>query len=155
MFRVGFFLFVFLAGCMPQGSGPSPRAVLVISSDEYSLSKIVETIDSIGSPLGTRIDKSQETIEIGESSQPRFSQFEIAYWYPSNGSEYYGVALVKWIPGFEDMSDRYFIDVYAADEACSLCGGVKLVLQNSGIKYLSACERPDISTEYEKFRCDI
>lgn len=53
-----------LAGCspMPSPGGPSPRAVLVVSSKAYSLQSILATLDSIGGALGSRIDKSKETI---------------------------------------------------------------------------------------------
>jgi uncharacterized protein len=43
-------------------------------------------------------------------------------WYPDNGSDYYGVGLVQWIPGGDDTNDRGFIEVYANDEHCALCG---------------------------------
>jgi hypothetical protein len=147
-----------IVGCMPQGSGPSPRAVLVISSKDYSLEKVLEPLESLHDLLKSKIDKKQETIEVGGRAVPEFAQYEIAYWYPQGGSNIYGVGLVKWAsdlkgPDAVAMSQRYFVEVYAEDDACALCASVKRSFLQHNISYFSACENPKTSTAYEKIRC--
>jgi hypothetical protein len=151
-------LWLLVAGCMPQGSGPSPRAVLVVSSRDYPLQRVVEPLESLGGTIGPKKDKSTETLDVGAKQVPQFSQYEIAYWYPQNGSDIYGVALIKWVSDLkgawaETMRDRYFIEVYSQDEACSLCRSVKAVLSEHKVSYFSACDNPTSSTQYEKVRC--
>lgn len=79
--------------------------------------------------------------------------YEVAYWYPDSGSDYYGVALIKWMHGGEDTNDRYFIEVYAKDKDCSLCGTVRDALDGHQVSYFSACDHLNQSTQYEKARC--
>jgi hypothetical protein len=147
-----------LAACIPQGGGPSPRALLVISSENYSLEQVLGTLDSLSPTLDARIDKKVETIQVGESKIPRYQQYDIAYWYPQNGSDTYGVAIVKWVsnlngPDAKTMTNRYFIDVYADDTQCALCSAVKDALAKREISFFSACERPDQRSTHESIRC--
>jgi hypothetical protein len=142
-----------VSGCTPSGGGPSPRAVLVVSSRDYSIDRVLEPLDSIRGVLGSRVDKSKQTIEVGDRKLPQFPMYQVAYWYPDNGSDYYGVAVVKWVTDGEDTNDRYFIDVYAEDESCSLCGVVKAALDEHHVSYFSACDNPTKSTRHEKMRC--
>jgi hypothetical protein len=142
-----------LSACVPSGSGPTPRAVLVISSDEYTIERILEALDAVPGALGARVDKSKETISVGDRTLQRFPMYQEAYWYPFRRSEYYGIGIVKWVPGGEETDDRYFIDVYADDDGCSLCGAVKDTFDQRGVKYFSACEHPDRSTKFERIRC--
>jgi hypothetical protein len=144
-----------ILGCMPQGSGPSPRAVLVISSKDYSPEKVLEPLESLHDLLESKVDKKQET---SGRAIPQFDQYEIAYWYPQGGSNIYGVSLVKWVshlkgPDSETMSQRYFVEVYAQDEACALCASVKRSFLQHNISYFSACENRKTSIAYEKIRC--
>jgi hypothetical protein len=134
-----------LSGCMPS-SGPSPRAVLVIPSNQYDLPQVLEALDAVPG-LGARVDK-----------KPEFQIYETAYWYPRGGSDTYGVAVVRWASdlkgdGSEDMTNRYFVDVYAKEEACPLCASVKATLKGRNIKFVAACENPKKSTAYERIRC--
>jgi hypothetical protein len=145
-----------VTGCMPQSGGPSPRAVLEVSSIDYPLSRIVQQVESVHS-LGPRVDKSAEIIEVGGRKVPQFSQYEIAYWYPQSASDIYGVALVKWVsdlngPDAKTIRDRYFIEVYSQDESCSLCDSIKRALSEQRVSYFSACDSPN-RTAYEKSRC--
>jgi hypothetical protein len=127
------------------GGGPSPKAVLVISSKEYPLERILEPLESLQGSVGPRLDKSLHL-------------HEIAYWYPSKGSDIYGVGVAKYVSdlkgvGAEEMRDRYFVEVYAWDKGCSLCNSVKAALSARNVSYFSACENATASTEYEKIRC--
>jgi hypothetical protein len=137
--------FLILAGCMPQ-SGPSPKAMFVISSSEYDLARVLEALDAVPD-LGRRVDK-----------KPEFDYYESAYWYSDKGSQIYGVGLVKWPEDLEgdgtsEMKDRYFVDVYATDGACALCKSVKASLTAHHISFFSACENPKKSTAFERIRC--
>jgi hypothetical protein len=84
--------------------------------------------------------------------------YEMAYWYPRKGSKTYGVALVKYVSdlkgsGAEEMTHRYFVEVYAQDKECTLCNSVKTAFLQRHVSYFSACDNPDKSTGYEKMRC--
>jgi hypothetical protein len=142
-----------VSACMPSGGGPSPRAVLVISSRDYPVEQVVGVLDSTPRSLDARVDKSKETRVVGNQTLPRFPMYEVAFWYPFNRSDFYGVALVKWFPGGEETNDRYFVDVYAEDAGCSLCSAVKAAFDEHHIAYFSACEHPENSTKYERIRC--
>ena len=131
-------------GC--SSSGPSPRAVLVVPSSQHNLSQVLEALDAVPG-LGTRVDKKTE-----------FEIYGSAYWYPRGGSDTYGVAVVRWGSdlqgaGVEDMKNRYFVDVYSEDKACSLCEPVKAALRSRNIWFLSAWENPKKSTAFERTRC--
>ena len=145
-----------IAGCVPQSDSPSPRAVFVVSSTDYTQEKLLASLDAAFQP---RIDKTLETIEWSDGRKtPRFSHFEIAYWYPYQDSDLYGVALVKWASrltgqGTEEMRDRYFIDVYAEDGPCTLCSITRKALLAQEIAFRAPCEDPQSSTSYEKVRC--
>jgi hypothetical protein len=113
------------------GGGPSPNAVLVIRADAYPITDVLEPLDALTPLLDRRIDKRPEPL------------YSSAYWYPHQGSEIYGVALVEWEQdlkgsGIEDMKNRYFVEVYAKDEACSLCTAVKSSLAKHHIQFFSA-----------------
>ena len=132
-----------LPGCMPS-SGPSPNAVLVIDSKNYPVSQLLAPLDSMRS-LDARIDK-----------RGKFPIYDTAYWYSADGSAIYGVSLVEWRPDIQgewaqDVKARYFIEIYAKDKTCAMCGAVKKSLERSHIRFRSACERP--STAYERTRC--
>jgi hypothetical protein len=79
--------------------------------------------------------------------------YAVAYWYPDAGSDYYGVGLVRWAAGGEDTDDRYFVEVYAEDKSCSLCGTVRNALDEHHVSYFSACDNPEKSTRLERIRC--
>ncbi|TCK16985.1 hypothetical protein DFR30_0205 [Thiogranum longum] len=144
---------ILVSGCLPQSGGPSPKAVLVVSSERYQPDQVLKSLDSIGDSLDKKIDKKEEVIEIGETKYRKYDYYEIAYWYPNNGSKYYGVSLVKWMRGDEETDNRYFIDVYSEGEKCELCNTVKSALDQFKIEYYSACEKSNTRTEYEKIRC--
>ena len=154
-------LLVFLSclfGCGSESSPPSPRAVLVVSSNDYSPSQVMRSIDSLRGSLGPKIDKAADTVDVGGKAIRRFAQYQIAYWYPFAGSDFYGVAVVKWVSdlkgkGADEMRDRYFIEVYARDESCELCNSVKSALAEHQISYFSACDHPGARSEYERIRC--
>ena len=141
-----------------SGGGPSPKAVLVISSKEYPLQRILETLEALRGSIGPGLDKTLETIELGDKKIPRFHNHEVAYWYPYKGSDIYGVAVAKYVSslkgvGADEMRDRYFVEVYAWDRACSLCDSVKAALSARNVSYFSACENTSSATDYEKIRC--
>jgi hypothetical protein len=128
--QVPLLLSLCLFGCMPQSGGPSPRAVLVSPSQDYAVEKILEPLASLGTLLGSRIDKKLETIIVGGNAMSRFSQYELAYWYPHEGSDIYGVAVIRWDsklhgPDADTIVNRYFVEVYAPDAECSLCQAVR------------------------------
>lgn len=128
-----------------SGSGPSPRAVLVISSKDYPLARVLEPLDSLRGSIGSRVGKS-------------LHNHEIAYWYPLKGSDIYGVGVAKFAAtlkgvGAEEMRDRYFVEVYAQDIGCSLCDSVKAALSARNVSFFSACEKATATTEYEKILC--
>ena len=86
--------------------------------------------------------------------------YKQAYWYPSSGSDTYGIALVEWDTATWENDDHqmdgsYFIDIYSADKECFLCAQLKLVLSQSQVKFNSPCEMQDNLTKYEQIRCDI
>ena len=134
-----------LVGCMPQ-SGPSPKAMFVISSNDYALLRVLEALDAVPA-LDDRVDK-----------KPDFNYYESAYWYSHKASQIYGVGVVKWPAdlkgdGTEEMKGRYFVDVYAKDDACSLCSSVKASLITHKVSFFSACDNPRKSTAFERIRC--
>jgi len=144
------------AGCALGGGGPAPRAVFVIASTQHPLEKVLAALDAV---YAIRIDKKKETITLSDKKEiPRFSHFEVAYWYPLDGSDVYGVALVKWRSdlkgeGADEMKDRLFVDVYATDKGCALCSTTREALKAHGISFRSPCESPESSTKYEQIRC--
>ena len=142
-----------ILGCspIPQGSGPSPNQILVVSASSYPAQKILESIGTAELGLDEGFDKSNDVI--GDSEHPRYPQYEIAYWYPFKGSEFYGVAIVKWV-GDSELSRKYYIDVYSEDEKCSLCEGVIGALQAARIVHYSACKEKPRKSEYEAARCE-
>ncbi|MGH8213431.1 MAG: hypothetical protein ACREPP_09415, partial [Rhodanobacteraceae bacterium] len=108
-------LLFLVSGCMPEGSGPYPRAVLVVNAANYSLEEVLKPLDALAPDLDRGIDKKRE---------PEFSFYDSAYWYPHKGSDIYGVAVVKWPNDLkgngaeaakegEEMKGRYFLEVYA------------------------------------------
>jgi len=146
-----------LVGCMPQSGEPGPRAVLVVSSKDYPTKSVADALQSLRT-LGPGIDKSRDTIDAGGKQIAHFSQYELAYWYPDNGSSVYGVALIKWVsnlngPEAASIRDRYFVEVYSQDQSCALCSSVKESLVKHNVSFFSACDHPASSTEYEKVRC--
>ena len=129
-----------------MGGGPNPKAVLVVSSKKYELSQILNSIDLIENTLDKRINKKLETIKIGDSAIQRYSYYEAAYWYPKDSSDIYGVAIVKWDTkgqgnGEDNKDNRYFIDVYAKEQKCTLCLEVESTLTSNGIEFFSECEK--------------
>lgn len=156
MYRVVTLIIIFvISGCMPGSSGPSPKAVYVVSSVNYQAEKILDSIDSLIGLLDNRIDKKQEFTQIGEDKIPMYGYYEMAHWYPYKESEFYGVSIIKWESSAGgDTENRYFIDVYEDGGTCLLCDSVKKALEKSIIQYFSACENPKTSTKHEKIRCD-
>ncbi len=149
-----FLLVLIVFGCspLPQGSGPSPNQILVVSAESYQSEKIIQTISAAKLGLDDGFDKSSEVIEIGDSKHPRYPQYEIAYWYPYNDSKFYGVAIVKWAKESR-LSHKYFIDIYSEDKKCGLCEGVTRALKEAGIVYYSACEQNPRKSNHEEARC--
>ncbi len=136
------------------GSGPSPKLVLVASSEEYKVEDILGAIDSMASDLDLKINKKSE------STPHNFTYYKHAYWYPSNGSETYGIAIVEWDTSSWDNDDSrmggsYFIDVYSEAKECKLCSSLKATFQRRKINFSSPCEKSTGLTKYEKIRCDI
>jgi hypothetical protein len=148
-------LLLFGFGCnpIPKGGGPSPKEILIVSSETYSIKQLLASLNKADLELDSAIDKTKETEKIGENERLKFPYYSIAYWYPYEKSEYYGVALVKWAGKNEDKANKYFISVYSEKEQCTLCGSVKKALDQSQISYYSACEVEPIKTEYERFIC--
>jgi len=136
------------------GGGPSPRLVLVVSSETYEVGQILEAIDNIEGGLEPRIDKHDD------STPHNYFFYKHAFWYPQNGSDVYGIAIVEWDTSSWDndeqqMGGRFFIDVYSESTSCVLCPLVKTVLSEARVEYSSPCENPKGLTDYEKIRCDI
>ncbi|WP_144062464.1 hypothetical protein [Simiduia agarivorans] len=136
------------------GGGPSPNLVLVVSSNEYEVTNVIDAIDNIGSTLGPRQNRKDPT------EGDRFFYYKHAYWYPSNGSDTYGIALVEWDTTTwendkQQMGGRYFIDVYSEEKECSLCDQLRAALFQAQVKFKSPCEIQSDLTEYERIRCDI
>jgi hypothetical protein len=124
---------------VPKGSGPQPSDILVISTTDTDLSALVRAMEGIEPRLDPVIDKKAETIEVGGSRIPRFPYFEVALWYPLKGSNYYGVAITKWIPGAPETDNQFLIDVYTEGKVCALCERVKATLNEAKIPFYSAC----------------
>lgn len=137
---------------VPKGSGPQPNDILVISTTDAELADLVGAVEGIEPKLDPVIDKKAETREIGGSTYPRFPYFEVALWYPLNGSDYYGVAITKWIPGAPETDNRYLIDVYTEEKVCALCELVKGKLSEAKIPFYSACTSPK-ATKRESANC--
>ncbi|MFC3853994.1 hypothetical protein ACFOSD_14540 [Salinispirillum marinum] len=136
------------------GSGPSPKLVLVVPSDEYEVSSLLDAIDKIDDTLDPRVNKK------AASGEGRFFYYKHAYWYPSSGSDTYGIALVEWDTTTWENDDQkmggsYFIDVYSENKECSLCTQLKEALLQGQVKFKSPCESQTNLTEYERIRCDI
>ena len=149
------FLIIFIFGCspLPQGSGPSPNQILVVSAETYQSKIIVQTISNAKLGLDKSIDKTKEVIEVGGNIHPRYPHYEIAYWYPFNESKLYGVAIVKWVRESR-LSHKYYIDIYTEDKNCGLCKGVMSALKEAEIEYYSACEENSSKSDYEEARCE-
>ena len=137
-----------------NGNGPSPKLVLVVSSKEYKVEDILGVIDGMEAGLDPKINKK-------DALAPHdFSYYKHAYWYPSNGSNTYGIAIVEWDTSSWDNDDSrmggsYFIDVYSEAKECKLCSSLKVNFQKSKIDFSSPCEQSKGLTKYEKIRCDI
>ncbi|RDL45038.1 hypothetical protein DN730_05315 [Marinomonas piezotolerans] len=136
------------------GGGPSPKLVLVVPSNEYEVKSVLDAIDKIDSTLGPRENRKDA------SEGDRFFYYKHAYWYPSSGSDTYGIALIEWNTTTwendkQQMGGSYFIDVYSEKKECSLCDQLKVALSQSQVKFKSPCETQTNLTEYERIRCDI
>lgn len=128
--------------------------VLVVKSNEYEVNKLLAIIDRIDGELGPRKNK-KEAAEVD-----RFFYYKHAYWYPSNGSDIYGIALVEWdTTTWKDddqkMGGSYFIDVYSEGKECPLCEKLKMSFLQNQVKFKSPCETQANLTEYERIRCKI
>lgn len=137
---------------VPKGSGPQPSDILVVHATDAQISDLVKAVEGLEPKLDPVIDKKAETREIGGSTYPRFPYFEVALWYPLNGSEYYGVAITKWIPGAPETDNRFLIDIYSEEKACGLCELVKGKLSDEKIPFYSACTSPR-ATKSESSNC--
>jgi len=136
------------------GGGPSPKLVLVVPSDKYEVSSVLDAIDNIDSTLDPRENRKDA------SEGDRFFYYKYAYWYPSSGSDTYGIAIVEWDTTTwendkQQMGGSYFIDVYSEKKECFLCDQLKAALSQAQVKFKSPCERQSNLTEYERIRCDI
>ena len=135
------FWFMVFASTIPQGAGPSPREVIVISSVDYGEHQILKVLDTqFQQILGSQIDKKHEKIIFDDGSEfERFPYYEYAYWYPYNDSDFYGIALVKWESGFEGAPSEHIMDIYSEDENCELCVLVTKTLIVNNIQFETPC----------------
>lgn len=136
------------------GGGPSPKLVLVVPSDKYEVGSVLAAIEKIEGTLGPGVNKKEA------AEGDRFFYYKHAHWYPSNGSDTYGIALVEWDTTTWENDDHqmggsYFIDVYSENNECSLCTQLKQALSQSQVQFNSPCENDSNLTKYEYIRCDI
>jgi len=133
-------------------SGPSPRQIFVVSSEDYEIKKILEAMDTLAPKLGNRINKNKH----GNS----YALYTKAYWYPTNSSSIYGVSIVEWNLSFlpkseNDRKGKYFIDIYSNSRECDVCNLVGQAFLKNQISFSLLCTKPGLLTGYAKERCDI
>ena len=129
---VSFLVFVFFiaSACIPSSGGPSPKDVFVISAESFDEAQILYALDSLSVLLGERVDKKDESWFHDDS--PMFPHFDVAFWYPYESSRTYGVALIKWAPGYGKNTDNYYVSVYERESPgldCYWCKSVLWVLR--------------------------
>ena len=132
--------------------GPSPKQVLVVSSENFDIKSILDAIDSISPKLDSKLNKKQHPAS--------FPMYEQAYWYPFNSSHVYGVSVIEWNSSYlpKDESDRkgkYFIDIYSNSRTCHICNLVGQALLRKEVSFSLLCNKQQVLTEYAKTRCDI
>ena len=134
------------------GSGPSPRQIFVVSSEDYEINQILEAIDTLAPKLGNRINKNKHA--------NIYALYTKAYWYPINSSSVYGVSIVEWNSSFlpkgeNDRKGKYFIDIYSNSRKCNVCNLVGQTLLKNNISSSLLCTKQRLLTGYAKERCDI
>lgn len=133
-------------------SGPSPRQIFVVSSEDYEINQILEALDTLAPKLGNKINKNEHANS--------YALYTKAYWYPMNSSSVYGVSIVEWSSSFlpkgeNDRKGKYFIDIYSNSRKCDVCNLVGQAFLKNKITSSLLCKKQGLLTAYAKERCDI